>query len=282
MCRAVPASDRLGDGAIADQHRVNRGAQESLDKQRGRLIRADKVAQRAKDGAVAELFSLAQQSGSRRRKTNAFALQRVECVDLSLERCVSLVGAKQLGAGRRLTVAGIAVGGSHFLESCRCVLDAGTRFGDSNGGGLQLAVDRRERVGELRPLRAKLLDALGQFVALVARTLAIDLRPAQAILCFAMMLLGLVERGAREGDALSRLVLLALSLRERFTRDTKLIFTHSPFVRGLLAIRRNTSAVRFAFVRFELGALPAGKRIALPFLGDGHLAADLLDSLALR
>ena len=80
------------------------------DEQRGRLIRADKIAQRAKDGAVTELFSLTQQSGSRRRKTNTFAFQRIECVDLSLQRCMSFVRAKQLGAGRGLSVASIPVG----------------------------------------------------------------------------------------------------------------------------------------------------------------------------
>ena len=51
---------------------------------------------------------------------------------------------------------------------------------------------------------------------------------------------------------------------------------------GLLAVGRDARAVGLALVRFELGALATRERVALAFFGDRHLAANLLDLLALR
>ena len=92
------SAHRFGDRAIAHEHRVHRGAEEALDEQRRRLIGADEIAQRAEHRAVAELLALAQQTRGGGRETDALALERVERVDLALQRRVRLVGAEQLRA----------------------------------------------------------------------------------------------------------------------------------------------------------------------------------------
>ena len=112
--------------------------------------------------------------------------------------------------------------------------------------------------------------------------LAIDLRASQTILRFSMMPLGVVERTALERDLLSRLVFLVLPLSKPFTCYAKLVVAQGTLARGLLAVGRDARAIGFSLVRFELGTLATRQRIALAFFGDRHLAANLLDALALR
>src|SRR4051812_46397132 len=93
--------------------------------------------------------------------------------------------------------------------------------------------------------------------------------------------LGLIERGACLTHRLSRLVFLALAKRQRLTRGEERRFVLCALRFGLLTIGGDAFAVGLAFVGLELGALPTRHRVALALLRDGHLAANLLNLLAL-
>jgi hypothetical protein len=158
--RSVPVTNRLGHVAISHENGVHGRAKKTLDEQRRRLIRADEITQWAEDCAVAELFSFAQQARGGRCETDTLSLERVERVDLSLQRRMHFVGAKQLGARRRLAIARLAIRGSDFLESRRCVFDSSTRFSDGDRCLLQLAINCSECVGKLGPFGTELLYPL--------------------------------------------------------------------------------------------------------------------------
>jgi hypothetical protein len=134
----------------------------------------------------------------------------------------------------------------------------------------------------LRALELELLEALRQFIVLVARTLAIDLDASRTILQFALMTLGVFECGAHLRYLLPRLFFVALPLRQCFARGEQFLLVLRAIRCGLLAIGENANTVRFAFIRLELGALTASHRITLSLFRHGHLAANLLNMLALR
>ena len=105
----VPFADRVGNGAIAHEHRMHGIAEILLHEQRGTLIGADEVRQRAQDGSVAELDALIEQAGRRRRQSNAIALELLERMHAALQRRQRLIGAEQVGARQRFTLTRLAI-----------------------------------------------------------------------------------------------------------------------------------------------------------------------------
>src|SRR5438445_240499 len=84
------------------------------------------------------------------------------------------------------------------------------------------------------------------------------------------------------GHGSTRFVFVVLPLRERFARTTEILLASCPLGGCLLSVCRDPRAVCFALVCFELRALASRECIALALFGDGHLAANLLHTLALR
>ena len=124
MRAIVPRANGVRDGTIAHEDRMHRRAEESLDEQRRRLIRAEEVGQWSEDRAVAELVLLAQESSGGGRKPDAFALERVEGVDLALKRRVGLVGAEELRARDAFLFSRLPIGRTHLLQLRGELLDA--------------------------------------------------------------------------------------------------------------------------------------------------------------
>jgi hypothetical protein len=127
----------------------------------------------------------------------------------------------------------------------------------------------------------QLIDAVRQLGQLVARSLAVDIDTARAILQAAMLFLGALQISAGLGDGATCFVLLALSKRERLARRSQLVLEAGTVGGRLIAIGRNASFVCLALGRLHFCPLPAHDRVALPLFRDGHLASDLLDLLAL-
>jgi hypothetical protein len=92
----MPRPDCVGCGAVANEHRVHSGAEESLDEQRRSLIGADEIREWAEHCALAKLLALAEEARRRRRQTDALAFECVERIDLALHRRVVLIGAEEL------------------------------------------------------------------------------------------------------------------------------------------------------------------------------------------
>src|SRR5262249_11464586 len=158
-------------------------------------------------------LSFAKKTSRRRRETDSLTLQRIQSVDLALERGVNLVGAKQFCSGDPLALARIAIGRARRVE--RGGRGGGTRarFFHGDAGVLELAVDGAQRIAQLRAFESELLDALRELVAFAARPFAIDLDAARPILQLPEVALGLIQRGAHRGDRLAGRIFLQLPLR---------------------------------------------------------------------
>src|SRR5438045_2282608 len=81
------------------------------------------------------------------------------------------------------------------------------------------------------------------------RSLTVDVDAARAILQFAKVTLGLVERGTSVADRLSCVVFMALPIRERVLRGAKLFLHLRAFRRRLLTVGGNPNAIGLALIR---------------------------------
>ena len=234
-------------------------------------------------GALAETLALAQQPRRRRRETDAVALELLERVDAALQRGQRFVGAEQLCARDRLALARLAIGRARRLH-----LAGGGRGGALRGVHLHLQLvvlptRDRERVVELRLLLRERVGALAHLVELAHRALALVLHAPHAVLQLAQLALGVLHGVARFGDDSPRFVLRLLMPRELRLGGARARASSRVALRGCaLALGGDLHARLLARRRFGLGALASRGRVALPFLGDGHLAADALHLLALR
>ena len=221
--RRVPRANRVGGRAIAHEHRVHRRAEEPLDEQRRRLIGADEIGQRAEDRAVAELLALAKQSRGGRRESDALALERVERVDLALERRVSVSSARNSSArAAAFAFARLAIASRARLRArgrrARRALRAPRR---RLAGALELARDAsRAASASCARSASSCSSALRQLVAARDARARDRSRRAAARSCSSRVsALGVLERGARVARPSARVSSSSLlALRERLAR----------------------------------------------------------------
>src|SRR5262249_36763930 len=154
--------------------------------------------------------------------------------------------------------------------------------GDVLRRGLELPIHTAKRVVELQALLREELDALRQLVVLPLRPVAIDLDAACAVLDLPLLTLRVLDREPERCDRLARAVLASLAVNERRTRRRELRLELCALGCRVLAIRGDARAIRFAFGRLELRTLSARQRVSLALFGHRHLAAKLLNELALR
>ena len=172
--RGMPRAHGFGDGHVAYHDRVHGGAEEALDQQRGRLVGVDEIAQRAEHRGFAESLAFAEETGRRRRQSHAFALERVERVDSSLDGRVRLVGAEQVRAGLGFALAGVAIVGARALQRRHRVGGVASRAFEHHRRVFDLTAHAGQRVGELRALFRQLLEALHQLFAFLPCAFAVD------------------------------------------------------------------------------------------------------------
>ena len=181
--RVAPSSchsaHRFGDVAIAHEHRVHRRAEEPLDEQRRRLIRADEIAQRAEHRAVAELFALAQAAArppARDPRVPARARRaRSPCLAAKYDT------SSARNSSARAVVSRSRVSRSDRADAPRrrvvCSVHSQRCLDDGDGGALELAIDRRERVARAARARCASCSMRCDSSSLSCRrALAIDLR----------------------------------------------------------------------------------------------------------
>jgi len=136
---AMPLAHRLRRSGIADEHRVDRGAEEPLDEKGRSLISGYEIAQRPEDGAVTEAIASLEKARCGRRQTDALAFEAFERVHLPLERDKGFVGAKELSSRRGLALAHLAIVGARGVEIRGRHAKAGDGIDGSQGGFVALA-----------------------------------------------------------------------------------------------------------------------------------------------
>ena len=140
-----------------------------------------KSRQRPEHRAVAELFAFAQQPRRGRRESHALALERIERIDLALQRRVRLVGAKQLGA-RALLRARASRDRRRALPRASSPASAARARAASTATlrAFQLTLECTSSAStSCARSCGELLESLRQLVALAPRALAVDLDAAR-------------------------------------------------------------------------------------------------------
>src|SRR6185503_5271740 len=208
--------------------------------------------------------------------------ERVQSVDLALQRRMRLVGAEELRARGGFALARLAIDRPRGLELRPRLLDALLRVGGAYLRRLELAQHGGYSIGQHRALRGKLLEPRAQLLRLASRPLSIDLETPRPVLQFAMALLDRFDLGARAREREPRGVLRLLALHARLPRGRQLVLAALVLRRRVHPVLRDARAVFLSFVRLELGALAPLHGVSLALLGDRHLAADALYLGALR
>ena len=277
----MPLADGFGNGGVAHKHGVHGGAKETFDEQRRRLVSGDEVAQRAENGALAEAVALLQETGGAGRKSDALALETFQCIDLALQCDMGLVGTEQFSARGALAFAGLTVARLSGFE-------LGVRDGEPRDGVhgclgclVALAPNERECIGQLSALDIEGFDALHDFIELAPSALALVLHAMRAVVGVAQVLLGLVDSDAGAGDATPGYLFLVLPELQFLARTGERALVSRALGGSLLAVVGDALPVCVSLACLGFGALPPGDGVALTFLGDGHLGANLQDVLAL-
>jgi hypothetical protein len=230
--------------------------------------------------SVAELLSVAEQAGRCRGEPHPLALQRLQAVDLALQRRARLVDPRHLGACAGFRLAGrthrlprltevelrlrnLLAGELHRLDRRRRVL---ARALDPVGERLELRVERRPTGGDL------LLLALGR--------LPVDLQAARLLAQLAREALGLLRLLARGSHRAARLLLERAAFRQRLLGLGQRLLARAALGQRLLALARHPLPERLALAPLLLGARAPRGRVALPLLGDRQLALQLEHALA--
>jgi hypothetical protein len=163
------------------------------------LISRYKIAQRPKDGALAEAIAFLEKARRGGRETDALAFQAFEGVHLPLERNKGFVGAKELSSRRGLALAHLAIVGARGVEIRSRHAKAGDGVDGSQGGFVALAPNERQGVGELGALGVECVGAVRDLVELAPRALALMVDSERAVICLAELPLGLFDGGSCRG-----------------------------------------------------------------------------------
>ena len=277
--RRVPRAHRLGDVAIAHEHRVHRGAEETLDEQRRRLVGADEVGERAEHRAVAELLALAQQPRRGGRESDALALERLERV----APCPAATCApRRRGTARR-------------ARSPRARASRDRRRAPSSSASLPRRCSAA-RLVDARPPRSPARDrrARARRRAARARLPSCSMRCASFVELARARARDRSRRGAARSCSSRR---CALGVLERVARfGARAGASRPPRAGAARALSAPRAAASSSCARSRRGLLALGRRparrtplprvasssarwrraerVALPLFGDGHLAAD--------
>src|SRR4051812_15555909 len=277
----MPGAHRLGCTAIADQHRIDGGPEESLDQARRRGVGADEVAKRSEDRAFPENRALLEQSGSRGSETDALSLETFERVEFGGERGVQLVDPQQLGSRGALAIASLIARIARFV----C---GGGGLGETRGrdcrsilGGSQVAARCFGGVEEMGLLGLQRGTPSRQFLTLALGALPIEVRAVKLLAQLTERSLALLEARARDTEVGAHFFLVPRMRGKCVVGILQRALERGELTGRALELGADATGDRVALASLFLGARATRHRVAESFFRDGDLATQLLGALSL-
>src|SRR5256885_5921113 len=275
----MPGAYRLSRLAIANQHRVDRRAEEAFDQGSSHRIGTDEIAQGPEDRALAENRALFEKSRCCRRQTNSLALEAFQRIEFCRQRRVQLVGPRHLKTSRSFALARLSK--RHRRIFCSGDGFCGSRCNNTRFvfGGSELATRGLGGIEQRFLFGTQRRESGVELVALTLGSLPIEVGAVELFAKLPKRALPLLQTGARRAQICANIFFMTRVTRERGIGGAHCSFQIDQLGGSAFELGADATGDGVALAALLLGSLATRRRVAQSLLSNRDLATQLLCAL---